>query len=67
MYLFEFCLSDENTHIFVLDFLYSLSFFFLPLPIHGSGLPHPWIFHFEISHSVMKYIIALKCLFHPSQ
>ena len=54
------CLSfvcpDENTTIFVLDFSYSLSFFFLPLPIDGSGLPHPWIFHFEIIHNINKYI-----------
>ena len=43
--------------VFILHFSYSLSFlFFLPSPIHGSGLPHPWIFHFEISHNINKYI-----------
>ena len=41
--------------------------FFLPLQIHGSGLPRPWIFYFEISHNINKYIIVSKCLFHPSQ
>ena len=34
--------------------------FFLPLPIHGSGLPYPWIFHFEINHNTNKYIIDAR-------
>ncbi len=36
--------------IFVLNFRISYLKNFLPSPIYGSSLPHPWIFHFERSH-----------------
>ena len=62
------CLSDEKYILFLfLIFVYLILKFFLPSPFHGSGLLHSWIFRFEKSHKIKRYIIVLKCSFYPSQ
>ena len=53
-YVFVFCLFVRWKYILFpfLIFVFLIFCFFLPSPIHGSGLPHSWIFYFEISHKI---------------
>ena len=57
LYWLSFVCQMKLLIIFVLSFSNSLDFhfFFLP-PSMDRVYPTPWIFHFEISHNIKKYI-----------